>query len=182
MKKRFKISDIPSLINKPALFDANVIIYIFWPTGSKDFESKYSSIFAELLKQNTKIYINFIVISEVVNRAIRIEYEKYLLTNNFDKNRYKYKDFRDSLDGQEVVKDVYQVIQKKVVSTFEVIGKIFTKDEIISFLNVDKLDFCDKAIEMLCKENNLVLVTNDSDFINSDLEILTANSKLLNSK
>ena len=45
-------------------------------------------------------------------------------------------------------------------------------------LVVDELDFNDKIIFSLCKEKNMVLLTNDSDFVQSDIDILSANPKL----
>lgn len=47
------------------------------------------------------------------------------------------------------------------------------------FVDANELDFVDKAIVSLCKENNLVLLTNDKDFKNADLDILTANTSIL---
>lgn len=88
----------------------------------------------------------------------------------------KFKDYRDSLDGQEALNDIYQLINKKVINSFTVTGKIYSKSEIESFLSVDYLDFNDKAIVLLCKEKNYILLTNDRDFINADIDILTANS------
>lgn len=178
MRKRYKISDIPLLINKPVFFDANVILYIFWPTGNNDFVYRYSSIFARLLKNKTKLYVNFIVLSEVVNRAIRIEYRKFI-ENSIDKTQFEYKDFRNSNEGKEAIDDIYQVLQRSVLSKFDITSTPYSKNDIIGFLKAGKLDFCDKGIELECKINDFILVTNDSDFFDSELEILSANRKLL---
>jgi len=45
---------------------------------------------------------------------------------------------------------------------------------------IDELDFVDKATVDLCKEYNLVLLTNDKDFKNAGLDILTGNPSILN--
>lgn len=62
----------------------------------------------------------------------------------------------------------------------QLVGKAFNKQEIESYLAVDELDFVDKATVTLCKENALVLLTNDKDFKNADLDILTGNPSILN--
>lgn len=46
-------------------------------------------------------------------------------------------------------------------------------------LVLDELDFNDKAIVRICEENSLVLLTNDQDFKNSGLDILTGNPRIL---
>lgn len=57
--------------------------------------------------------------------------------------------------------------------------KGFNQVDIYSMLCVDSLDFNDKAIELICRENNFVLMTNDADYMGTSLEILTANNKLV---
>jgi predicted nucleic acid-binding protein len=60
-----------------------------------------------------------------------------------------------------------------------VIGKAFSKQDIENCLVVDELDFVDKATVTLCQENALILLTNDKDFRDVDLDILTGNPKIL---
>lgn len=179
MPNRYEINDIPSLKGRKIFIDANIIIYLFWPTASTYWENAYASIFSGLLKQNISISLDFIVISEAVNRAIRIEYEKHLQENNIKKETLKFKEYRDSEAGRQTLEDIYQVISEKVLNKFLVTGKIFTKTEIESYLSVDCLDFNDKAIISLCKENNFIFLTNDKDFVNADIDILTSNPSLL---
>lgn len=180
MKKRYSLEDIPTLKNRALFLDANVLLYIFWPTGSVFFENIYSKIFSKLLQQKNQMYIDFTVISEVINRVIRIEYEKHISEFALSKKEFVFKSFRDSSFGHSALNDIYQIIQKKVLSHFDIIEKGYSLDEISSFLNQDNLDFNDKAIEYLCMENKFIFITNDSDFKDSDMEILTSNNKLIN--
>jgi predicted nucleic acid-binding protein len=123
--------------------------------------------------------VDFIVISEVVNRAIRTEYEKHLQGHNISGKNLPFKQFRNSQDGQDALHDIYQIVNKKIVNKFNITGKVFTKSDIENFLQVDSVDFSDKGIISLCQENGFVLLTNDKDFASADLEILTSNQALL---
>ncbi len=181
MKRRYNLSDTAVIKNKPFFFDTNVILYIFWPTTSQKYIYDYSSIFAKLIKQKSELFIDYTVISEVINRAIRIEYDNYLTDNVLDRNKFTFKEYRNRTEGRSALQDIYHVLKTKIKPCFNMIGKNFTWEDISSFLSVDTMDFSDKAIELLCKENDMVLVTNDSDFDSSDIEILTSNSKLLKS-
>lgn len=178
MVKFYNSSEIYCLYARQIFFDANILLYIFWPTGSR-WERTYSAIFKQLLEQKNKMTVDFIVISEVVNRAVRIEYEKHLQTNNISRKNLPFKKYRNSRDGQETLNDVYQIVKKNIVRNFNIAGKAFTKPDIENFLHIDSLDFSDKGIAAICKEHDFVLLTNDKDFADSDLEILTSNPGLL---
>ena len=179
MAERYSLRDISLLKSRKIFFDANVLIYIFWPTGSFSWENSYSSIFRRLLLQKNEIVVDFIVISEVINRAIRIEYEKYLNANNLNRRNFSFKQFRDSTEGEAATEDIYSIVSLSILPIFNVQVKGFSKSEIESFLNIDSLDFSDKAILSICKENDFVLLTNDRDFRTSDIEILTSNRIIL---
>ncbi|MFH0997555.1 MAG: type II toxin-antitoxin system VapC family toxin, partial [Pseudomonadota bacterium] len=172
-------SEIHWLANRRIFFDANILIYIFWPTGSHLWEKQYASIFGRLLKQNNEMAVDFIVISEVVNRAVRTEYEIHLQQKNVSKENLPFKKYRDSQDGQDALGDIYQILKKNIINKFNVISKAFTKFDIERFLNRNSLDFSDKGIAAICQENGLVLLTNDKDFAGADLEILSSNPGLL---
>lgn len=169
----YKLQDYAHLSDKDVFVDANVLIYLFWPTGQHSFESNYARVFRNLLRQGNSLYVDFLVISEVVNRVLRIEHVK--LNSN-----QKFKDFRNSQDGKDVINDIYLIVKNDILSCFKIIGKSFNKSDIEGFLIVDQLDFVDKATVSICSENNLVLLTNDKDFKNSGLDILTGNPHILN--
>lgn len=173
MATNYKLQDYAHLSGKDIFVDANVLIYLFWPTGQHSYESNYARVFRNLLRQGNNLYVDFLVISEVVNRVLRIEHQKLNPTQ-------KFKDFRNSQDGKDVISDIYLIVQNDILSSFKIIGKPFNKSDIKRFLIIDQLDFVDKAIVSICSENNLVLLTNDKDFKNSRLDILTGNPHILN--
>lgn len=173
MKKTFKLQDYNQLSNRIIFFDANVLIYLFWPTGEHYYEQNYARVFNNLLKQKNELYIDFLIISEIINRVLRIEHKKYNHTQNF-------KEFRNSEDGKETLNDIFLIVKNNILNCFKVIGKSFDKKDIDNFLILNELDFIDKATVTLCKENNMVLLTNDRDFKNSGIDILTGNPYILN--
>lgn len=175
MATTYKLKDFAQLYGKDVFVDANVLIYLFWPTGQYSYESDYARVFRNLLRQGNNLYVNFLIISEVVNRVLRHEYQKLKLTPG-----QTFKNFRDSVVGRDVISDIYLIVQNEILSRFKIIDKTFNKNDIESFLMVDQLDFVDKATVSICSENNLVLLTNDKDFKNSGLDILTGNPKILN--
>ena len=163
-------------MNREIFVDANVFIYLFGDTSNRDVESQYASLFSHLNKQGNKFIIDFIVISEIVNRLFHFAYLNYLASYN----KIEKKAFRNTSKGKESLKEIYIRTNDVILTKFTVIGKAFDQNDIVNFLIEDGLDFNDKAIVKICQENSFVLLTNDSDFKNSSVEILTTNVKLLN--
>ena len=176
MSNRYRQSDIPQIPNKNVFFDANVLIYVFWPTLNSDSNSpaiRYSSILGTLFRNGFKLYLNSTIVSEAINRVLRIEYEKYKVAHNV--SNLAFKDYRDSADGMLVQQDVFGMFNNRILNLFSVKEKCLTKDMVKSFLTIDSLDFNDKIIVDICKSNGFVLLTHDKDFANEDVDIISAN-------
>lgn len=179
MLTRHSIQNIADLKDRQVFFDANVLIYIFWPSGSYRWERDYSTAFRQLLRQKNELLVDFLVISEIVNRAIRLEYDKYLFANALSRTGLSFKQYRDNEEGQAALSDIHLIVATNILAKFTIIGKSFTKDDIQSFLVIDTLDFTDKGILHICKDNACVLLTNDKDYRTADIDILTANPSIL---
>ena len=141
MAKCYKSSEIHCLNQRKIFFDANILLYIFWPTDSSSYSlemaKQYSAIFNRLLKQKNEMIVDFIVISELVNRAVRIEYEKHLQQQSISKNKLPFKKYRDSQEGQEALDDIYQVVKRKIINKFNIAAKVFSKSDLENFLRND---------------------------------------------
>ena len=106
MAIRYTSNNISNISNS-VFFDANILIYLFWPSPSRNnLSEKYARIFAALLKKNISLYTNTFVISEVINRILRIEWD------NQTSKKINFKDFRNSECGKTVQKDVFDIIKK----------------------------------------------------------------------
>lgn len=172
MRMRYTASNIPILKNRTVFFDANSLIYIFWPTTpDSKAANDYGSILATLMKNNVNLAINEIVLSEIINRVLRTEFNK----TNLPKE--KFKDFRDSAEGKSVQEDIYKIIKNRILNIFQITNESFSREDFSSMLTTSKLDFNDKLIELLCKKKNMLLLTHDFDFASSDVDILSANRK-----
>ncbi|NCU31812.1 MAG: PIN domain-containing protein [Candidatus Moranbacteria bacterium] len=179
MAAKIRLQDSAQLVGRNIFVDANVLIYLFWPTGQHFYEQNYARVFRNLLRQGNNLFVDFLVISEIVNRAITAEWEKYLLYHSLPKNQLKYKEYYNSQDGRDAINDIYIIVKQNILSRFNVIGKSFSQQDIENFLIVDELGFVDKGIASICLEHNFVLLTNDKDFKNSEIDILTGNPHIL---
>ncbi|MBR6061006.1 MAG: hypothetical protein IKP67_02920, partial [Spirochaetales bacterium] len=147
MCKRFTPNDIRNLSSRIIFFDANVIIDIFWSmTPNNRIANTDSSIFDEIIRNKITKATNSIVISEIINRMIRHEMSK---EPNYDNT--KYKAFRKTKKGQEIVDNIYQYVKEKILPNFELFDKEFSRIQIQDLLQDKTLDdFNDKLIYSCC--------------------------------
>src|SRR5690606_5662457 len=180
MANRYTLADIPTLAGRKVFLDTNILVYLFWPTGNNWATNNYPKYFYRLLKQGIPLFVAFIVISEFINRAIRLEYDKYVTVYGLNKRTFTYKQYRDTDDVREAMYDIDTVVTDEVLTKVAVCGKEFLIQDIHDLLVVDSMDFTDRAIQKICQENNFVILTNDSDYAGCDFDVLTANRKILN--
>lgn len=178
MPLKYRLNEISKLTGRGVFFDANILIYLFFATGAKSYEQKYASAFKTLLNNKNPLHVDFQVISEVVNSVSRIEHKKYLEAKKYTQEDCSYKKYRNSQDGKKTLGDIYVTIKEQVLNMFHIVSTNIGSKEIEDFLIVDELDFIDKSIALVCAQNNFVLLTNDMDFKNTQLDILTGNPNM----
>lgn len=176
MATRYPLTATNTLTDRDVFFDANVLIYIYWPTADAYWQTKYSRAFAVLLRSDCRINIDYYTISEVINRIFKIEYTNYLVTNP----GVRFKDYRNSDEGKETLSDIYTIVHDDILRNFKVVENVILSEDIKSLLVVEGLDFNDKCLAFLCQQKGFILLTNDGDFKSCDIDLLTANVAILN--
>lgn len=174
--------DIKSYVFKPTdelLLDANVWLFVYGPSKPGDWRAAvYSKALDKMLKAKSRIYIDVLIVSEFINAYARI---KYHIQCPDPSTHPHFKRFRQSADfksvAQDVAADVRRVLQHctRVESGFEALDINALVDE----YEEGDSDFNDQVLAELCKSKGLKLVTNDSDFKDYGLTVVTANRHLL---
>lgn len=177
MKRVYRVGDIPKLRGRDIFFDANILLYLYFATSSMEYwPAQYSAMFSQLMRNGNRLVVDYNVLSEVVNKELRSSFKSYAVAHG--KPDSYYKTWRNSADGQNAEIRTYKIVRSMLSSVFQLDGKIYGKEDIHAMLSPTNQDFTDKAIINLCQEKHFVLLTNDRDFANADLEILSANKKL----
>ena len=179
MSEHIKTSELARVKDKKVFFDANIWMYLFCEIGNynDNLMKKYSSTLHYFLKNKISIYIDLAVISEFVNRYLRIAYSNYVKSNEFD-NSFKYKkDYRKTDDFKEAWKNVCNIVNNRILSMAVAVNFEYDKNTLAGLLNSDKsdTDFNDNHIVNLCRTNDMWLLTNDGDFKYSDINVITDN-------
>lgn len=158
--------------------DANIWLFVYGANKPDDSKVKvYSQSFKRIMNAGCQIYIDVLVVSELINRYSRTKCN--LVNNQTAKN---FKDFRKSRDFARIAEEVADMMRrvlkhcKRIKSGFETLRINALIDEYAE----GKSDFNDQVIAAICKRERLKLVTDDGDFKGQGIPILTANKRLLN--
>ena len=162
--------DVSSLYNisknEKVFIDTNILIYLFSPdfvSSNEKYIEQYSKILEILLQNNAQLYISSVVVSEFINRILRIDYEK---------NKDFYPDFKQDYRKSQKYKETLNLILKELKKILKISHKIndtFGDFDLLSWYQRDNnqnLDFNDLQIAFIIEKNHLKLLSNDSDFEN----------------
>lgn len=157
--------------------DANVWLYIHGPQrpsrGPRT--DYYSSAFRRILEAKCRIYIDVLVLSEIINRWARFHYQE-------SGAGFSFKAFRNS-DAFKPIAFHIAADTRRILTQCSPVESGFTMldmDALTAEYGHGRADFNDQVIRETCKRNLLKLVTDDADFAGEGVTILTANNRLLN--
>jgi predicted nucleic acid-binding protein len=165
--------DFPA--GKGYFLDTNIWLYIYGPISWPDEKSDiYSRALKEIRDSKGTIYINCMIISEFINTFSRIEFKQQ---SEFS----RYKEFRNSLKYRVIAQDIAYNVKKIFRNTLSCDPGLQSVNfpEVMDLFEQGKFDFNDLLFAQICRAKNLIFVTNDKDFSELGVEILTANKKLL---
>lgn len=152
--------------------DTNILIFLFSPSfvNSNKFQvKKYSMIFQTMVEKKCNLYINEVVISEFINKCMRLDFAHNF---NTDGSKDYKRDYRPSPEYKATLKIVLKELKKVLFLTKSV------NDDFESFDIIDKLtsnmesDFNDLIIADTVQKKDFKLLSDDGDFkqlgINTD--------------
>lgn len=163
-------------------FDTNIWFFIYGPQTSSDEKRQriYSNAFRNIISHGSKIYIDVLVLAEFINRMSRFHYDLWCEENQLTPS---YKEFRSMNCFKPIVSEIEQAAQMILTDAIS-IETGFSRMNTLNLLKTfqeGKQDFNDLIIVNICQSKRYKLVTDDSDFIGSEIEVLTSNKRLLNS-
>ncbi len=157
------VGDYHFTTNDALFLDANIWLCMYGSTsvGRNNRKETYLSAFRRILEAKSRIYINVLVVSEIINVWARISYRdwEYWSPQNF-------KAYRSSDAFKSVASDIAADI-KRILSYCSRIESGFETAEIDTLIDEYKetgSDFNDQIIRELCKSRDLRLITDDGDF------------------
>lgn len=163
---------------EPLLLDANIWLYLFPAPSGYPFvhAAGYSAALKQILAAKALIAMDVLVISEYLNRYCRIEWAA------LHKAKYPdFKQFRKSTDFATVGPQAGSFAKN-------ILGLCSRYDHPFATINVGQVlsdfesggqDTNDGFLTESCRQHGWKFVTNDGDFTEGGIEVLTNNPKLI---
>jgi hypothetical protein len=163
---------------EPLLLDANVWLFLFpAPSGKfSGFAGSYSAAFKNMLAAGSYLALDPLVLSEYLNRYCRIEW------GALHKSTYPdFKKFRQSPDYASVGTGA-AMYARSILKFCTRHDHPFSSSDVAQILTdfeCGACDFNDGLFVESCRSHGWKFVTNDGDFTNGGIEVLTSNPRLL---
>ena len=157
-------------------FDTNIWLFIYGAYNAPD-DSRiktYSNALRRARDAQATIYTGSIVMGEFINRSLR---DDYAFHHPPSAGRTQYKSYRNSAEYAASARAV-AINARAILNDCQRIEGAFASCDIeaeLSRLESGQTDWSDQMIVALCRDRELILVTDDGDFGDSGLTILTRN-------
>jgi predicted nucleic acid-binding protein len=175
-RARWRLWQYGRLQGRIILVDANVVIYTFWPgKNTQKWMGYYRKMVLKMLGKGFRLAVDSHIISEVINVVLRKDWAE-LMRIHPELGYAEFKEFRDSAEGQAAQARINDVVENQIFPVVEVVERSYSKADMLQLLVINRLDFVDRLLVLLCEEGGYALLTNDGDFIGSDIDILSNNN------
>lgn len=160
------------------LLDTNILLSVYGPNANKEsYTYIYSDALARMRSSKSTIFIDALVLSEFINRFARWAFDQL----PYETKPSEFKAYRKCDEfkkvAQEIADDTRRIIDYATWCDSE-FGSI-DMNKLLREYEIGDSDFNDQVIAHLCKKRGFTLVTHDGDFRSSEIDILTANRRLL---
>ncbi len=160
-------------------FDANIWLFLYGrqhgPTDSR--VRVYSAALKQILTAHSRIFIDVLVLSEVINRMARFPYNKMPASTR----PKDFKTYRSSAAFKPVAKDIADTCRRILRYAARIENEFSSIDveAVLRNYETGRMDFNDFVLAELCRAKGLAFVTDDGDLRGLPLTILTENPRLL---
>jgi predicted nucleic acid-binding protein len=158
------------------MLDTNIWLFIYGPQKPGDGRvAAYSDALARILSVGCSIYIDVLIVSEFINTYARLRW------NLLSPRPAKFKEFRKSAVFRSVARDIAADTKRILQHCVRLKGGLgsISLDSLIDEYAMGDLDFNDQVLTALCSSKGLTMITDDADFRNRGIPIITANKRLL---
>ena len=178
MAKVCKIDSYEVKTGASFFFDNNVWMFLFAPIANahKGKQKKYASLFRTIQAMGGTIFISSLVLSEYVNRCLRLAFNQWKEDTRQSYGVEYKKDYRKTEDYRLALEDVKGQVMA-ILKCSERMPDDFNAINIEALLNtMSDGDYNDSYYAQLCKMKGLKIVTDDHDMFQlpNEVEIITA--------
>lgn len=172
--------DYNPLKDEIVVFDTNILIKQFYPVFFSQ-NSDIDDVFKKIRKENCRILLSSIQVSEFINRYIRIQFELYKKAQGDNSLDFK-RGYRYTPDYKLQMDTILDIVTTDIIPICTCIDDQFEqmKPENL-YIKGFSYDFNDALLVEIARLNEATIITNDHDILNYSYsgKIVTNNNLLL---
>ncbi|MGU3467758.1 hypothetical protein ACLBXO_23205 [Methylobacterium sp. C33D] len=180
--KAYRIAAANVISRQRILFDTNIWIFINGVNQGADQNkvNNYSAAYSDLLRNDNEILVTDYVISEFANRCIKIAYDLHCQSKGILTDPRQFKNVRKSVDFEPAMDEIRQnCLDLTRDCTYIPAGGHCVIDNVINEFYEGNLDFTDIVLRDFCSKEQAFFMTDDGDFYDCGLTIITGNPYIL---
>lgn len=162
------------------MFDANILVSLFSglePPGSVQVRN-YSRVLKSIWQSRAVILLDVLVLSEFVNVCARKYYELAIAQGGVWENRKSYRQSAEfTMAAQTIARAAQQIV--KIARRLDHPFSTWPIRDILNDYATGAWDVNDQLIIELCRHEQALLLTNDTDFTTGGITVLTTHPRLL---
>lgn len=161
------------------MFDTNVWLYIYGPMAGaeKKKQGLYASLLREIADRNAGLFITSMVLSEYINRVLRMSFELWKRNSGNFTADYK-RDYRGTEDFKDSLADIKAQVKEIMSNCMANASDDFNSLEVNAIIDSmsNTADFNDVYLVSLCESRKWCFVSDDKDIQNipSNIKLITA--------
>ncbi len=162
------------------MFDANILVSLFSglePPGSVPVKN-YSQVLKSIRESGTEMVLDVLVLSEFVNVCAQKHYHLAIDQGGAWKNRKSYRQSPEfKMVAQAIARAAQQIV--KLARRLDHPFSAWPIEDVLNDYATGAWDVNDQLIIKLCRHEQALLLTNDTDFTTGGITVLTTHPKLL---
>jgi predicted nucleic acid-binding protein len=178
-RERRNIADHVFTGNDRLFVDTCVWFAVYGPLTTRQArQAGYAPRLTAAYGSAAQLFTDALVVGELTNLWLRLAHGQSACADQ----GIEFKDFRQSTEYGLAAEELRTTLQDSVLARCSWCKHALSKQDVheaLAALPRGQRDFTDLLLVRLCQRNNLVLVTDDADFANADVPILTSNARLL---
>lgn len=161
------------------MFDTNVWLYIYGPMADaeQNKQRQYTQLLREIADNKAGLFITSMVLSEYINRVLRMNFGQWKRSIGNEKADYK-KDYRNTEDYKDTLADVKAQVRDIMSNCTERMPDNFNYLNVVAIVESmgTTADFNDIYLVRRCEASNICFVSDDKDIQNipSNIKLITA--------
>lgn len=180
---RAHADDIARVPHQDVVADTNVLLYVFGElarTRARE-QQEYAKALTAARQAGKRLIVDFVIISELTNRILRIEFERFRdARESPDELEFK-RNFRGTAEYRDAAHTISTIILPPIFRLCRCRNASHTSASILDLsaqMVKTGCDLTDLHIAYLALQNQAIVLTNDADFASLDVDVISANPKL----